>query len=135
MTAIILSAGCTDDIYLPGSTPYITDDNITHQKWMAEFQENPEKYETNPENPLEWTVKGMASVAAGGRNEEALEYYDIAIGLDSEFALAYYGKAVALFNLQRYDEAEWCLEKAVEINPQYEPIAKRVRSSFIREKS
>ncbi|KAF1074381.1 tetratricopeptide repeat protein [Methanogenium sp. MK-MG] len=135
IAVIILSAGCIDDIYLPGSTPYITDDNVTHQKWMSEYLEDPEKFQTNPENPLEWTLKGMCSVAAGGRHEKALEYYDIAIELDSEFAFAYYEKAFSLFILKRTDEAQECLEKAVEINPQYKPLAKKLRSDFIREES
>ena len=135
LTLIILSAGCTDYMPALGGGYMITDNNVTHQKWQSEYLEDTEKFKTNPENPLEWTLKGMCSVAAGGRNEEALEYYDIAIGLDSEYADAYIGKAVALFNLQRFDEAEECLEKAIEINPQFEPFAKRIRSGFIREQS
>lgn len=135
LAAVILSAGCTDYMPALAGGHIITDNNVTHQKWQSEYLEDPEKFKTNPENPLEWTLKGMSSVAAGGRNEEALEYYDIAIGIDSEFAGAYIGKAVALFNLQRYDKAEECLEKAVEINSQYKPLAKRIRSDFIREES
>ncbi|GAB7016258.1 hypothetical protein JCM10550A_16260 [Methanogenium cariaci] len=50
------------------------------------------------ESAGEWTTKGMGSVAAGGRNEKALEYYDTAIRLDSQFADTCIGKAVALFN-------------------------------------
>ena len=99
---------------------------------MLKYPEDPKKY---PENPLEWTVMGIDSVAAGGRNEEALEYYDIAIEPDSEFAPAYHGKAVALFNLKRTDEVKECLGRAIEINSQYEPFAKRTRSGFIREES
>ena len=135
LATVILSAGCTDYTPALASGHIITDNNVTHQKWQSEYLEEPEKFKTNPENPLEWTLKGMSSVAAGGRNEEALEYYDVAIGIDSEFADAYIGKAVALFNLQRYDEGEECLEKAVQINPQYEPFGKKIRSGFIREES
>ena len=135
LSAVILSAGCMDYIPALVNNHIITDDNVTHQKWQSEYLEDPGKYQTNPENPLEWTLKGMDSVAAGGRNEEALEYYDIAIELDPEFAGAYIGRAVALFNLQRYGEAEECLEKAIAINPQYEPFAKKIRSGFIREES
>ncbi|WAI01003.1 tetratricopeptide repeat protein [Methanogenium organophilum] len=135
LAAIALSAGCTDYMPSPVGGYMITDNNVTHQKWMSEYLEDPEKFKTNPENPLEWTLKGMSSVAAGGRHEEALEYYDIAIGLDPEYAFPYYEKAFSLLILQRYDEGEECLEKAVEINPQYEPLAKRIRSDFIRKES
>lgn len=57
-------------------------------------------YNNNPENPLEWTLNGMACVASGGNYEESLEYYDIAIGPDPEFAFAYYEKGFSLFNLK-----------------------------------
>ena len=133
LTTVILSAGCTDYTPALAGGHIITDNNVTHQKWQSEYLEDPEKFKTNPENPLEWTLKGMSSVAAGGRHEEALEYYDIAIELDPEYAFPYYEKAFSLFILQRTDEAEECLEMAVEINPQYEPFANRIRSDFIQE--
>ncbi|GAB7016255.1 tetratricopeptide repeat protein [Methanogenium cariaci] len=134
LTAIILSAGCMDYIPALVGNRIITDDNVTHQKWMSEHLEDPDKFKTNPENPFEWTVKGMCIAATHG-HEEALEYYNIAIELDSEYAFPYYEKAFSLIILQRYDEGEECLERAVEINPQYEPFAKRIRSEFIREES
>lgn len=134
VTLIILSAGCMDYIPALVNNHIITDNNVTHQKWQSEYLEDREKFKKNPENPLEWTLKGM-DIAATHGHEEALEYYDIAIGLDSEYAFPYYEKAFSLFILQRTDEAEECLDKAVEINPQYEPLAKRIRSDFIQEES
>ena len=134
MAVTILSAGCTDYMPALAGGHIITDNNVTHQKWQSEYLEDPEKFKTNPENPLEWTIKGMCIVTTHG-HEEALEYYDIAIELDSEYAFPYYEKAFSLFVLQRTDEAEECLERAVEINPQYKPLAKRIRSDFIREES
>jgi len=134
MAVIILSAGCTDDMPSPVGGYMITDNNVTHQKWMSEFQENPEKFKTNPENSLEWTIKGMCIATTHG-HEEALEYYDVAIELDPEYAFPYYEKAFSLFVLQRTDEAEECLDMAVEINPQYKPLAKRIRSDFFLDKS
>lgn len=126
---IIISAGCTGAKPLAGGT-YISDDNATHQQWMNQHKENLEKYVSNPENPLEWTLKGMACVASGGDYEGALEYYDTAIGLDPEFAHAYYEKGFSLLNLERYDEAEECLQKATELNPDYEPLADSLRNQY-----
>lgn len=73
----------------------------------------------------------MGCVASRGNYEEPLEYYDIAIGLDPEFAFAYYEKGFSLMNLKRYDEAEECLQKAIEINPDYEPLVEGLRDHYI----
>ena len=60
LTLIILSAGCTDYMPALGGGYMITDNNVTHQKWQSEYLEDTEKFKTNPENPLEWTLKECA---------------------------------------------------------------------------
>ncbi|WP_317136393.1 tetratricopeptide repeat protein [Methanochimaera problematica] len=130
IAAVFLSAGCTDRIpALDGKI--ITDDNPTHQKWLSEYLNNPEKYKKDPENPLEWTLKGMSSAALPDGHKEALLHYDKAIELDPGFAHAYYAKAVSLLNLKRFNEAEKCLQKAIEINSQYEPLAEDLKINYI----
>ena len=128
-----MAAGCTGVMAPAGGGTRISDDNLTHQQWMAQYNENPDKYQYDPENPLEWTLKGMACAASGGNDEEALEYYDTAIGLDPEFGPAYYEKGLSLMNLKRYDEAEECYQKAVELNPDFETLVEKDLRYFVRD--
>lgn len=130
---IVFSTGCTDSTISLGGTR-IHDENVTHQQWFSQHKENPEKYKYNPENPFEWTLKGMTYVAeSGGDHEGALEYYDIAIELDPEFANAYYAKGFSLLNLKRYGEAEECFQKAIELNPEFKPLVDKELRFFVRD--
>ena len=127
---MVFSAGCTNSIPPMDGRIYISDENVTHQKWMTQYEENPKKYLNDPENPLEWTLKGLQCAANNG-HDEALLYFDTAIEGDAQFAPAYYSKAVSLFNLKQYDEAEECLQKAIEINSQYEALAEKLRGNHL----
>lgn len=46
------------------------------------------------------------------RYEEALVAYEQAIGLDPDFADAYYGKVIALQNVGRHEEARYAFDEA-----------------------
>ncbi|UUX91123.1 tetratricopeptide repeat protein [Methanoplanus endosymbiosus] len=133
LVAVVIIPGCTElsdsSVVFPGGTQ-ICIDNETHLKWMEEFRENPEKYLTNPENPFEWTIKGMHSTATPFGDEQAIEYYNKAIEIDSEFPMAYCGKAEALGNLKRFNESVECLRKAVELDSRYEPWADKLRQRY-----
>ncbi|WP_048150141.1 tetratricopeptide repeat protein [Methanolacinia paynteri] len=130
---VVMSAGCTGVMAPVGGGTRISDNNLTHQQWYSQHDENPDKYMHNPENPFEWTLKGMASVAWGGNHEGALEYYDTAIGLDLEFGFVYYEKGFSLLNLKRYDEAKECFQKAIELNPDFKPLVEKDLRTYVRD--
>ena len=130
---VVMSAGCTGVMLPAGGGTRIWEDNLTHLQWIAQYKENPDKYLYNPENPLEWTLKGMACAASGGNHEGALEHYDTAIGLDPEFGFAYYEKGFSLLNLKRYDEAKECFQKAIELNPDFKPVVEKDLRYFVRD--
>lgn len=132
---IILSTGCIDNMPPMSEGTPVPDDNATHQEWMRQYKENPEKYLYNPENPLEWTLKGLACAASGGEHEKALEYFDTAIELDPEFAEPYYAKGVSLLNMERYDEAEEYFQKAIALNPYYKPLTEDFMHYFTSKRS
>jgi len=53
--------------------------------------------------------------------EDALEWFNKSIELNSEYACARGNKALALYNLEKYEEALACYDKALEVNPSYLP--------------
>ncbi|EHQ35191.1 tetratricopeptide repeat protein [Methanoplanus limicola] len=130
LAAFLIVPGCTENPGIfPGGT-HIEVDNETYLQWIEEYKENPEKYLTNPENPLEWTLKGMQSSATPFGDEEAIEYYDRAIEIDPEFPMAYCVKAESLGNLKRFNESAECLEIAVGLDSRYEPLADKLRRTY-----
>ncbi|MEM4657604.1 MAG: tetratricopeptide repeat protein, partial [Candidatus Methanosuratincola sp.] len=48
-----------------------------------------------------------------GKNEDAIVYFDLALEIDPENALAWAGKGIAFVNLGMYDEALECFDKAI----------------------
>jgi tetratricopeptide (TPR) repeat protein len=54
-----------------------------------------------------------------GRYEEALEYYDKALEIDSEYVSGYNLKGVVLDRLKRYNEALTCYNRALELDQNY----------------
>ncbi|MGB7531468.1 MAG: tetratricopeptide repeat protein [Halobacteriota archaeon] len=53
-----------------------------------------------------------------------LIYYTKCLELNPKNAHAWYNKGFALFNLEKYEGAIWCVDKALEINPTYEDALK-----------
>lgn len=56
------------------------------------------------------------SLAMLGKDQEAIACYDIAIEIDSRYALAWYNKGIAIGNLGKDQEAIACYDIAIEIN-------------------
>lgn len=57
------------------------------------------------------------ALRSAGRKEEAVEEYKKIIAAEPSNAIALYTAGVVLGELERFDEAAGCLEKALEINP------------------
>ncbi len=54
-----------------------------------------------------------------GQNQQALDFYNSALSLDSTFFKANYGKGLTLKRLRRYDEAIAAYQAAIRHNPSY----------------
>ncbi len=59
---------------------------------------------------------------SSNRNEEAIECYNKAIELNSNYSDAYNNKGIVLNYLNKYNEALECYDIAIEINPNYSLI-------------
>lgn len=55
-----------------------------------------------------------------GKFEESIFYYDIALKINGQHFPTWCFKGIALKNLQRYEEAEDCLKKSIELDRHYE---------------
>ncbi|MEL6987714.1 MAG: tetratricopeptide repeat protein, partial [Bacteroidota bacterium] len=64
--------------------------------------------------------KGL-SLAKQGQHEDALKIFNKAIKKESNFIDAYIQKAIALDKLERFQDAESNFEKAIAIDPNYDP--------------
>ena len=53
-----------------------------------------------------------------GQHAEAIKLYDKALEINPQYASAWYGKGISLFELGRFDEAIKCHDRALEITPQ-----------------
>lgn len=62
-------------------------------------------------------IKGLTVSTQYAHYNESLAYFDQALGIDPDFAEAWYAKGVALHNLKRYDEAIQCYDRALTLNP------------------
>ena len=69
-------------------------------------------------NAAELNDKGL-SLSNLGHSEEALGYYDRALALDPEYALAWDNKGAALGHLGRYEEELTCIDRALALNPEH----------------
>lgn len=63
-----------------------------------------------------WNNDGV-KLSKLGKFEEAIECYDKAIEINSNFFLAWANRGLALFNLKRYEEAIECFDKIIDIEP------------------
>ncbi len=57
-------------------------------------------------------------LSSTGRYAEAIEYYDRAIDIYSDYT-AWYKKGNVLFSMRRHEEAIECYDKVIEMNPNY----------------
>ncbi len=78
--------------------------------------------------PRAYNAKGKALVKQD-ENEKAIEAFDAGIALDEGIADLYANKAVALMNLKRYDEAIAAIDKALELDPEWD-IAITLKSTI-----
>ena len=62
------------------------------------------------------------SFLKGGRNEEAIGYFEKVLKIDDRDELIFYNFAAALYNDGQYQKADSVLKKGLEINPDFEPI-------------
>lgn len=62
-----------------------------------------------------WNKWGRTLCDDLGQAEDAISQFDIAIENDPEFAYAWYGRGVALYELERYEQAIFSYEKAIEL--------------------
>lgn len=66
-----------------------------------------------------WCYKGLVQTVTGW-HAGALESYSAALALDSRHPLAAMGKAMSLWNLERFEEAEGALVHALALNPSWD---------------
>ena len=69
-----------------------------------------------PSDPYLYTKRGVATLKLGDL-EGTYKEYQKAIELDPNFALAYSLMGTILIHMERNDEAETCLKKAIALNP------------------
>jgi tetratricopeptide (TPR) repeat protein len=115
MAALLLAGGCLQQTADLRSLEEIR--QMGHQA-IADLDR---ETEANPENATAWCTKGMWLTSIDDRNDAAIECYDRALALDPDYALAWYGKGIALWNLEDYDLADSCFEKAVGLDPSLAP--------------
>lgn len=82
----------------------------------------------NAEDYSEWYVKAQNEVTVGNY-ATAVRYYDNAIALNSRYAPAFAGKAVALNNLGRFDESITVADTALAIKT--DPVALNARADAL----
>jgi tetratricopeptide (TPR) repeat protein len=73
---------------------------------------------TTSQSPDDWNELGN-ELLDQGKYDEALEAYDKAISLDSNYKWAWYNKALALRNLEKYEDALIALNQALRLDPNY----------------
>lgn len=73
-------------------------------------------YEDKITSPVYWCRKGN-KYSEEGEHEEALEYFDKALGYDTKHAASWYNKGNALLKLKRSKEAMKSYDKAIELKP------------------
>ncbi|MCX6678341.1 MAG: tetratricopeptide repeat protein [Methanothrix sp.] len=64
----------------------------------------------------DWYNKGV-TVFRQGEYDEATRYFDEAIRLDPNYAIAWYDKGASLYRLHRYDEALQAYDEAIKLDP------------------
>lgn len=115
MAALLLAGGCLQQ------TADVRSLEEIRQMGNQAIADLDREIEANPENATAWCTKGMWLTDIDGRNDAAIECYNVALALDPDYALAWYGKGIALWNLKDYDRADGCFEKAVGLDRSLAP--------------
>ena len=64
----------------------------------------------------EWNGQGVGLLAKGSY-DEAIQDFNIAIGLNSSYAAAWYNKGLALDDLGKYEEAIQAYNRSIDLKP------------------
>jgi len=72
----------------------------------------------NESNPVTWINRGVDFFNLG-QTEDAIEAYDRAIALNSQYSAAWNNKGVALISQGKYDEAIQACDEAIRLYPEY----------------
>ncbi len=81
----------------------------------------------DPLNATAWCMRGNYYNDAFGQFDTALESYNRSLELDPNYAYGWFSKGITLRNLQRFDEARACFEKAVRYDPSLAGTISRIR--------
>lgn len=81
------------------------------------------------EDALEWYTKGQ-NAAKSGNYADAVTYYDNAVSVDSNYATAYAGKAIALNALGQYSAALDAANKALSIRTLSDALGARANALY-----
>jgi len=105
---VLLTCGCSAQSPAAGTTaaPAIA------EKIHASQEDYDGPVRSDPENSTAWLIRGMYYNNANGQYEEALRSYNRSLELDPGSGLAWYGKGVTLWNMQRFNESATCFENA-----------------------
>ena len=80
----------------------------------------------DPLNAAAWCLRGNYYNNAFNQYDKALQSYNRSLELDPEYGYGWFSKGVTLQNMQHYDEAKVCFEKALLYDPTLGPSIARV---------
>jgi len=75
-------------------------------------------YQILLKDEISWNLEGVEYLRHGN-TEEAIKYFEKAIGINPSFELPWANKAKVFFDLKKYDEALECINKALELHPSW----------------
>ena len=121
LSLALLGCGCTSQELLETNSSSFADKVRGYQDY----------YDTividDPLNATAWCMRGNYYNDAFGQFGEALESYNRSLELDPEYAYGWFLKGVTLQNLQQFDEARACFEKAVQYDPSLAVTLSQIR--------
>ena len=121
LSLALLGCGCTSQDLLETNSSSFADTVRGYQDY----------YDTividDPLNATAWCMRGNYYNDAFGQFGEALESYNRSLEMDPEYGYAWFSKGVTLENLQQFEEARACFEKAVQYDPSLAGTISRIR--------